>query len=431
MRKLIVAAIGLLVVVGAVLIYRAYGARESVQYRFATVERGDIEQVVTATGSLSSVHTVEVGTQVSGIISELDADFNERVEKGQLLARLDDTVLKIAVRESGAQLAKAKSDLAQAQRQYDRNLKLQAEGVVAQGDLDQASNALDSARAAVQAAQDGLARAQRNLSYATVYSPISGSVVQRYVDVGQTVAASLSAPSLFQIADLSQMQILADVDESDIHQVEPGQSVSFTVQAYSDERFTGKVRQVRLQSKVQENVVTYTAVIDVDPADKPILPGMTATCEFLVAKAENVFVVPNTALRFRPTAEMLAALRTRSEAAAGERPREAGATSAAPSAGARPVAGAAGGSTGAGSGANGRSAGRALPPALWTLDEKGEPRRIRVEEGLTDGQRTQVSGEGLSAGMQVIIGVISGGSAAGTNPFQPQGSAGPRRPGGF
>jgi len=417
MRRAVIAATLVVVVAAGIAIVFWKRGKSPEQYRFAAVERGSVEQVVTATGTLDAVTTVKVGTQVSGIIAELESDFNDRVTKGQVIARLDDTLLKIAVREATARLAQARSSLAQAQLEFDRSRSLRGEGVVAQGDLDSASTALDGAKANVQLAEEELAKAKRNLAYATIYAPIDGTVVDRFVEVGQTVAASLSAPDLFEIADLERMQILATVDESDVSQVRDGQSVRFTVQAYGDTRFTGHVRQLRLQSTTQENVVSYTAVIDVDPASQPLLPGMTATCEFQVAHADDVLLVPNAALRFRPTEAMIAALRERFRDA-----RENGGEAASTGGRSR------GGSGAPGSGFTGANGGRAMPPALWTLDENNQPRRLRIEVGLSDGQRTQVSGEGLAEGLKVITGVLSDGGTAGSNPFQPGSGSAPRRP---
>jgi HlyD family secretion protein len=434
MKKSLVAVVALVAIAGAVIGFRACRGGKATTYRFATVERGDVQQVVTATGTLDAVTTVKVGTQVSGIISELLVDFNDKVQKGQVVARLDDTLLKIAVREAQAQLVQSRSKLAQAKLDYQRALTLQKEGVVAKGDLDQAKVADDSAVADEQLAQENLAKAERNLGYATIYAPITGTVVNRFVEVGQTVAASLSAPDLFEIADLTQMQILANVDESDVSQVHTGQPVRFTVQAYGDTEFTGSVRQLRLQSQTTENVVSYVAVIAVDKAESELLPGMTATCEFVVAKAANVLLVPNAALRFRPTSEMLAALRARgrgSEGRAGEAPTT-GERGAAPGTrtGRQGTTGPVPGAGGASRDGNG-AATRSFPPALWYLDAKGELQRARVEVGLTDGQQTEVSGSDVHEGLQIIVGVVSGGGETASNPFQPQPSSGPRRPGGI
>src|SRR6478672_9959636 len=274
-RVLIAAAalVALMAILGFVLRSRRNG---DTTYRTGKVEQGNIEQTVSATGQLSAVKTVQVGTQVSGLLAGIFADFNDRVTKGQLLARIDPTLQEQAVRDAQAQLERAQAQLRQAQQEYNRNAPLD--------------------------------RARQNLSYTNIYAPISGVVVERNVDVGQTVAASLSAPTLFLIAqDLSQMQILASVDESDISSIKEGQPVKFTVQSYAGRTFTGNVEQVRLQSKTTDNVVSYTAVVTLANPDGKLLPGMTATVEFVTGAASNVLTVPNAALRFKPSADELEA----------------------------------------------------------------------------------------------------------------------------
>jgi HlyD family secretion protein len=250
-------------------------------------------------------------------------------------------------------------------------------------------------------------------------------IVERNVDVGQTVAASLSAPQLFLIAnDLDQMQILASVDESDIGQIKEGQPVQFTVQSYPNEQFKGQVQQVRLQSTTTDNVVNYTAVVSVKNVDGKLLPGMTATVQFLTASASNVLTVPNAALRIRPTAEMLA---------------QAGIQSPATSTGAKPAGAQAGASGGtAARPRNADGAARANRALLWTLGTDNTLHAIRVQTGLNDGQRTEVSGEGITEGMSVITALPAGAAAessggtsapggASANPFQPsRGAAGGR-----
>jgi HlyD family secretion protein len=272
-------------------------------------------------------------------------------------------------------------------------------------------------------------QAKRNLEYATIYAPIDGIVVERDVEVGQTVAASLSAPRLFLIAgDLRAMQILASVDEADIGQIREGQPVRFLVQAHGDTPFAGTVRQVRLQSTAQENVVNYTVVIDVDNTDGRLLPGMTATVDFVIARAEDVLRVPNAALRFRPTEAMLAEVRERGGTA-----REAGEPAAAstPSGDARTGAAAFRQRGGKG------SLPRRQPPesaSLWYVDAAGALGVARVRTGITDGQHTEVAGEGVTDGLEVITGVTSTDTAASgsANPFQQsQPQRGRRPPGGF
>ncbi len=364
-------------------------------YRFAAIERGDVEYLVSATGKLEPVTRVAVGTQVSGIISEILVDFNDQVRKGQVVARIDPTLLESAVQDAQANLARNLAQLQQLESEYGRIEKLSREGLVSQTEYDTARYALEVGRETVSSSEISLSRAKLNLAYATIYAPISGTVIERNVDVGQTVAASFSAPQLFLIAaDLRKMQILATVDESDIGRIKEGQAVRFTVSAHPDQRFEGMVRQVRLQSTLVENVVNYTVVIDVDNSDRLLLPGMTATVDFYVETATDVLKIQNAALRFRPTPEMLAEVR-----ANGERPR-------------RPEEGGGGG-------------------RLFVVEADGRLSVIPVQTGLTDGQWTEISGEGIEEGMEAIAGVVSSETPSTSNPFagpQPQGQRfGPTR----
>ncbi|HUQ81655.1 MAG TPA: efflux RND transporter periplasmic adaptor subunit, partial [Gemmatimonadaceae bacterium] len=289
-----------------------------------------------------------------------------------------------------------------------------------------------------------------------IYAPIDGVVVERNVDVGQTVAASLSAPQLFLIANnLSQMQILASVDESDIGLIHEGQDVRFTVQAYASQTFTGKVRQVRLQSATTENVVNYTVVVSVANPKGTLLPGMTATVEFLTGSAQNALIVPNAALRFRATPEMMAeagvpaagtgAPRTAADSAAFaarrdsmQKARAASGQAAGGQAGGGQFAGGQGQrGAGAAGGARSRaSGGRGSMAQLWYVDASGKPAVMRVRTGLSDGQNTEVTGQNLKEGMQVIVGTsattaTAPPAATTTSPFQQQRRPGPGGPGGF
>ena len=235
-----------LVLTGASVWYfnRPNGEEES-PYRFVTLEAGDIEAVVSSTGTLDAVTTVQVGTQVSGIISHIYVDFNDNVQQGQIVARIDTTLLTSSVRDAEANVERNKAQLRQAEREFKRIGGLFDKQFVTEIEFNRAQYDLDIAVAATKSAEISLERARQNLSYATIYAPISGTVIERNVDVGQTVAASFSAPQLFLIADdLSRMEILASVDESDIGQIQDGQQARFTVQAYPDEEFTGVVRQV-------------------------------------------------------------------------------------------------------------------------------------------------------------------------------------------
>ncbi len=316
-RSILVVAV---LAVAAVLVWRvtASGGKETASWRLLEVAQGDLEVTVSCTGNLEPVTTVQVGTQVSGIVAAIGADFNDRVTAGQVIARIDTTLLASAVRDAAAGLQRANAELAHAQRELARITSLHDEQLVSDTELATAEYTRDVAQANLRSAEVSRDRARQNLKYATITSPIDGTVIARSVEVGQTVQASFAAPEIFKIAgDLTKMRILAAVDESDIGSIASGQTARFTVQAYPDETFTGRVDQVRLQSTVQENVVNYTVVIAVDNPDQRLLPGMTATIDILVDTARDVLTVPNAALRFKADEAMLAAMRARRQAADG------------------------------------------------------------------------------------------------------------------
>ena len=404
-RYLAIAAVALASGAG-LWIYRRADASEAPAYRFATVERGTVQSTVTATGTLDAVTTVQVGTQVSGQISAIFVDFNDKVKKGQLLARIDPTLQSQAVQDAQAGLERAQAQYAAAKGDYDRNTQLFDARVVTASEFATAQSSYSVAQANVKSAQIALDRVRQNLAYTNIHAPIDGVVIERNVDVGQTVAASLQAPQLFLIAnDLSQMQILASVDESDIGKIKDGQSVTFTVQSYADRSFTGTVRQVRLQSAAVNNVVSYTAVIGVPNADGTLLPGMTATVKFVTGTADDALTVPNAALRFTPSGQ--AATQALAQADSARRARGATSNGSAP-------------------------APRAPRPGpartfgtLWSVDASGKLVATRVRAGLTDGQRTQVMGPNVTDGMKVIVGAgqgttATGASGAAASPFQSQ-----------
>lgn len=312
----------------------ALGGGGSVYYRYrqrptpptvstASVTRGDLADRVGATGTLQAVTTVQVGTQVSGTIQSLYADFNSLVRKGQVLARLDPSLFETQVEQARANLVRAQADverlrvaLDDARTKLTRARELSGRQLLPRSELDAAEVAarsgeaqLRSAEAQVAQAQAALNQAQVNLAHTIIASPIDGLVISRNVDVGQTVAASMQAPTLFVLAaDLTKMQVLANLDESDVGRIRPGQTVVFRVDAYPGEEFSGKVGQVRLQPIVQQNVVTYSTVIDVPNPNLKLKPGMTANVNVEIARRSNVLRVPNTALRFRPSNEVFAAL---------------------------------------------------------------------------------------------------------------------------
>jgi len=419
-KPVIVAAVVLALLAGGLFAWSKLSREVAPPYRFATVERGDIRAAVAATGALSAVTTVQVGTQVSGRVVATYADFNDEVKQGQLIARIDPTLLEQAVRDAQAGLERSRAQYQQADIEYQRNLGLFEQKVLTEIEFNTTKFSRDVAMANMKSAQVALDRARQNLAYTEIYAPVDGIVVERNVDMGQTVAASLSAPQLFLIAqDLSRMQILASVAESDIGAIREDQPVSFTVQTWPNETFSGVVRKVRLQSTTTENIVSYTVVIEVANPDGKLLPGMTASVDFITGEAANVLTVPNAALRFRPTEAMLAAVRAEAgrngtPAAGNATPGERGSASQAGGAGQR----------GAGQGGT-RPANAAV---LWYLDAAGKLARARVRTGLSDGTRTEVSGEGITEGLDVIVGITqASASTATSSPFQSpaQGRRGP------
>jgi HlyD family secretion protein len=276
-------------------------------FETATVKKGSIINTITATGTVEADTTVLIGTQVSGVINKIYVDFNSHVRKGELLAELDKTPLQTQVQQAEASLDDAKSEVNFQKATYERYLVLLDKKLVAQADFDQVRYNYEKALANLKTAQAGYDKAKVNLSYASIYSPIVGVVLNRAVDQGQTVAASFSTPNLFTIGnDLSQMQVQAAVDETDIGQVRQGQPVSFTVSAYPNETFQGDVRQIRLQPVVTSNVVTYTVIVNAPNPDFKLMPGMTANITVLVQRLDSVLVVPGKALRFTPDATWLA-----------------------------------------------------------------------------------------------------------------------------
>src|ERR1017187_74536 len=280
--------------------YFAGGDDTAPQYQTVLVARGDLTQMVTATGTLNPVTNVTVGSQISGIIQSLYADWNSPVKANQVVAQLDPATYKASVAQAEGDLANSKANLELNEIQAKRSSDLFTNNLISGSDYDTAIANLHQAQAMVQIKAAALDNAKVNLERCTIYSPVDGTVISRNVDVGQTVAASLSAPTLFIIAnDLAQMQIDANVSEADIGSVEEGQTVSFTVDAFPDRKFTGKVRQIRNSPTTVQNVVTYDAVIDVRNPDLKLRPGMTANASLITAQKTGVLKIPNAAPRFR------------------------------------------------------------------------------------------------------------------------------------
>ena len=337
MKRAIIAVVLLAVVGGGVGAWYSQRNRTEIQVTTAAVNRGDIVDTVGATGTLQAVTTVQVGSQVSGNIQWLGADFNSIVKKGQVIARLDPSLFDAQLQQVQANLVQARANLTKArseldrarvqltdaQQKYSRAQELSSKQLLAASELDSAKIAVDSATAAVASQQATVTQVQAavtqseasvnqsqvNRDHTMILAPIDGIVTQRSVDVGQTVAASMQAPTLFVIAaDLTEMQVNANIDEADVGRIRPGQQVSFRVDAYPTDNFIGTVTQIRLQPVVVQNVTTYGTVITVPNRELKLKPGMTANVKIEIAKRTNALRIPNAALRFRPTEEIFAAL---------------------------------------------------------------------------------------------------------------------------
>ncbi|MFH1438690.1 MAG: efflux RND transporter periplasmic adaptor subunit [Pseudomonadota bacterium] len=307
LKRIAIAAV-VLVAGGAAIYYKVYARADDVKQEFTlgAVTQGDVENVVSCTGTLSAVGTVDVGAQVSGTIEKIYVDFNDTVTRGQVLARLDTSLFDTEVLTNSAAVSKAQAELKKAETEFERAGKLFEKGFVSESDFIIAETSLQIARAGLQSARASLKRARTNQKYTVIKSPIDGTVIERNIEEGQTIASSFSTPQLFIIAeDLSRMQIEASVDESDIGSVKVGQKARFTVQAYPDEAFEGAVRQIRLKPLTVQNVVNYTVVVDAANDEGRLMPGMTATVDFIIESRKDVLLVPNSAMSFKPSAGML------------------------------------------------------------------------------------------------------------------------------
>jgi HlyD family secretion protein len=378
------------------------------KWRTAKVDTGDIRQRISATGILNPVVSVNVGSQVSGTISALYADFNTQVKQGQPIAQIEPSLFKAQLENDEAGLKAAIAKTQDAKRQMDRGKRLFDSTLMAEQDYQTLVTAYDQAvgsQASVQAAVD---RDRTNLGYCTIKAPVSGTVISRAVDVGQTVAASFSTPNLFIIGkDLTKMQVLATIDEADIGGVKDSQQAMFTVDAFPDMQFHGSVGQVRLSPTTTNNVVTYTVVVNVPNDDLKLLPGMTANITIMTAHQSHVLRVPNAALRFNPAAFLPDS--GKPQQAQGQRP-----------------------AGGPGMMQSKRDAGKVVKrdDHFWTLDAAGKPKQVPVTLGISDGQFTEVSGDGVTEGLIALVGVedTSKKASAGTSPIgggMPGG--GPRR----
>jgi HlyD family secretion protein len=410
MKRKLSIAIALVTITGlsAAAMYSRRGD-DSPQVATTVVTRGSILTVVTATGSLEAVDTVLVGTQVSGAIQSLGADFNSIVKKGQVLARLDPSIIQAEIVRAQANLRGAEADverlnvmLQDAERKLARARELSAKDLISRSDLDAAELALRTNEAQVKAsaaqvtqARAALSQTQVNLQKTVIVSPIDGIVISRSVDVGQTVAASLQAPTLFTIAaDLRQMQLKASIDESDLGSISDGQPVTFRVDAYPADVFSGTVKQVRLNPVIEQNVVTYAAIISASNPELKLKPGMTATLSVEVTRRDDVLRVPSAALRFKPSAAALAAL---------SQPRaDSGRQSSA------------GTPTGTSGGAP-KAAAAASEGTLWLYDGD-QLRSVRVTTGAADATFTEIVAGDLDEGAVLATRVTMPGTGATSAP---------------
>ena len=440
------------------------GNGNDVEYRFDEVKKGNIAIVVTATGTLEAVTTVQVGSQVSGTIARLYADFNTVVRAGNIIAQLDPTFLEAQVKENEANLERVTAQLNDGKRIFDRSSELFKKGLISQAEFDAARTTFETQSATVKQTQAALDRARVNLKYATIRAPIDGVVISRNVDVGQTVAASLSAPTLFVIAnDLTKMQVQASVDEADIGRISLQQGVTFTVDAYPEEEFSGRVSEIRLQPNNVQNVINYTVIIDVPNDDLKLMPGMTANVTVLIDEKENVLRVPSLALRFMPPdlpdeekKKMMASRNTGGNGTP-QRGRNGNPSmkmdnGKKPGTGKKPEKGsdeefkpfdrqkmlsintldASSKPARQLSEKWNRSVStyrrRETPGFVWVLDENKKPKAIPVRTGLSDGMFMEIVSGEIKEGEKVIVGnIVKDAAPTGqTNPFGGQ----PQRPGG-
>lgn len=424
----------LLIILGAVGYggYRYFGEDdksdfEGPVYNFAKIERKTIQNMVSSTGTLAARELVEIGSQVSGTIEEVYSDFNDSVEMGQLIALIDPSVLDAQVKSSEADVLRQKANLKKAKLDYERFKPVNEKGFLSGKDFLGYEVSLRTAEASVMSAEASLERNKRSREFAEIRAPISGVIIDRNVEKGQTVATSFNTPRLFIIAeDLGLMEILANVDESDIGQIKTGQEVRFTVAAYPERTFVGQVTEIRLQPQVLQNVVNYTVVVETENPRRVLLPGMTATLDFVVEEVENVVSVPASALSLKMNDEMIAKMQERREemlaqrqAAGGgegrQRNREGGRAAGEgrqrgegglPGFGSSPGGfGGAQSRGGAGGGGNRRNI-----ATLWYLDGEGELHMLPVRTGVTDGLSAEVlplQNTEIEEGLEIIAKVLT------------------------
>lgn len=400
-KKIIIGSI--LVVILAIAVYSFVKTDNAIKIEAKTItaKKANVTKMVTATGTIEPITQVEVGTQVSGVVEKIYVDYNSEVIEGQLIAELDKTNLKAALTQAQASYDNAINQRDYTKTIYDRQKSLYDSQVISKSDFDEASYNYETAKGTLTQRLSDLQRAKTNLSYADIYSPIDGVVLSKSIDEGQTVAASFSTPTLFTIAkDLKEMQVEADVDEADIGQVEVGQRVSFTVDAYLGEEFDGVVTQVRLNPTVTSNVVTYTVVIKADNPDLKLKPGLTATISIYTLELKDVLTAEAKAINFRPTRPELIAYNEQQNITV-ETPKE-------------------------------RTAKRNTGSVVWTYSNNGEIKPQKVTLGASDGVNVQIL-DGLSEGQKLVYSLEgvskldANASGQSKSPFMPQRGGGRKR----
>ena len=441
MKKIIIVIAVLAVATVLYFMLGGSGSNGTVSYKTAKADRGTVIKIVTSSGVVQPLQQVQVGTQVTGPVKKLYVDFNSRVKEGDIIAQIDPASYEARVAQDRASLARSiaeaervEANLTQAENEFKRAQELAKKELISQSELDTAVASFDSliaqlklAKAGIEQSQATLKMSEINLAYTTIKSPIDGIVVSRNVDEGQTVAASLSAPTLFVIANnLNKIQIQASVAEADIGKISLNQTVNFTVDAYPEHKFSGRVAQIRLSPTTTQNVVTYTVIIYAENPEEKLLPGMTANLSFEIERHENVLRVPNAALRFAPqdadkykapepmegvkeqaglSAVPTAQAGTNNETRAPDFRHQPGMNS-------KPKE-------------NPESI-RGARKQIWILNN-GKLKPISVKIGITDGSFTEILNGDIKEGQEVVTGAINKEEAAASNPFMPQRSGFGRR----
>lgn len=453
-KKLIYISTVLIIIIAALYFFVFRSSAEEIKYRTEKISRGDIVVQVRATGTVNPVQTVQVGSQVSGILAKIYVDYNSQVRAGQIIAQIDSTFLAASVKESEANVDRALAQVNEARRGLNRSKELSGKNLISQAEMDAAQTTYETSLAQLKQSQASLDRTRVNLRYSIIRAPIDGVVISREVDVGQTVAASLQAPKLFVIAnDLKKMQVEANVDEADIGNIQIGQDVTFTVDAHPGREFNGTVTQIRLAPQMVQNVVTYTVIIEVPNPDMKLMPGMTATVSILIDEKNDVLRVPALALRFQPPSAILEKIEKEFQEKMKKELHDTSKTGSDTTKQqdrqlmTRRSAGGGGqgmsGFSGAGSqirservrSVSGGAEKRRTVQRVWVIDSMGTLKFVAVRTGLSDNRYVEVKGDYLKEGDEIILGMemlgVGGTPAQQTNPFapSPQTGRGTRRMG--